>query len=135
MNRLFGDKPETVRIVSGFMLLFGGFAMFVAFMRLVPVYYMSMVILTLGEVFTLTAESPYMSRRVPSTHRGRVNGAYTFIRTVITSVVTLVAGALYSAFGSLPAWISMLAITVGFIAVAVMMDRRDRKAYANLYER
>ncbi|MBR0400668.1 MAG: MFS transporter [Mogibacterium sp.] len=135
VNRLFGDKPETVRIVSGFMLLFGGFAMFVAFMRLVPVYYMSMVILTLGEVFTLTAESPYMSRRVPSTHRGRVNGAYTFIRTVITSVVTLVAGALYSAFGSLPAWISMLAITVGFIAVAVMMDRRDRKAYANLYER
>jgi predicted MFS family arabinose efflux permease len=135
VNRIFGDKPETMRIIAGFSLLFWGFLMFVAFMRLVPVYYISMVILTLGEVFTLTAESPYMSRRVPSTHRGRVNGAYTFIRTVITSAVTLIAGALYSAFGSLPAWISMLVITMAFIAVAVLMDRKDRKAYPNLYER
>ncbi len=134
INRLVGDKPETVRIISGIMLLFAGFLMFLLFISQIPVYYISMIILTIGEVLTLTSESPYMSKRVPSTHRGRVNGAYTFIRTAVTSIVTLIAGAMYSAFGSMTAWICMLSLTIGFIMLAVLMDRADRKAYPNLYE-
>lgn len=134
INRLYGDKPETLRIIAGMVLLFTGFLMFLIFIRLIPVYYISMIILTIGEILTLTAESPYMSKRIPSTHRGRVSGAYTFIRTAITSMVTLIAGAMYSAYGSLPAWIAVLVITAGFILVAVIMDRVDRKAYPNLYE-
>jgi MFS-type transporter involved in bile tolerance (Atg22 family) len=133
MTRLFGDKPDTLRIIGGIMLLFIGFMLFLIFILFVPAYYISMAILTLGEILAITAEGPYLSKRVPSTHRGRVTGAYTFIRTVITSLVTLLAGAIYSKSGSFRAWIVMLSLTAGLILAAVMMDKMDRRAYPNLY--
>ena len=133
VTSLLLGKPDTIRILGGISLLFIGFLLFFIFMRYVPAYYLTMIVMTLGEILAITAEGPYLSKRVPSTHRGRVTGAYTFIRTLLTSLVTLLAGAVYSEFGSKAAWIVMLILTAGLIAAAALMDRLDRKAYKNLY--
>jgi hypothetical protein len=99
----------------------------------IPVYYVSMTILTWGEIFAMTADSPYLSRRIPSSHRGRFNGVVTVVRTMITSLSQLALGWLYAAGGSKAAWIGVMlagALTVGasFILIA-----KDRIAYPNLY--
>lgn len=133
VTKIFRGKPDTIRIFGGVLLLFSGFLLFFIFMRFVPAYYLTMIVMTLGEILAITAEGPYLSRRVPSTHRGRVTGAYTLIRTIFTSLVTLLAGAVYSGFGSTTAWIVMLILTAGLIAAALLLDRLDRKAYKNLY--
>lgn len=133
VTSIFRGRPDTIRILGGISLLFIGFLLFFIFMRFVPAYYLTMIVMTLGEILALTAEGPYLSKRVPSTHRGRVTGVYTFIRTILTSMVTLLAGAIYSRFGSGTAWIVMLILTAGLIATAALMDRIDRKVYKNLY--
>ena len=56
-----------------------------------------------------------------------------FIRTVLTSMVTLLAGAMYSRFGSAKAWAVMLSLSAGLIAMSVLMYKKDRGAYTNLY--
>lgn len=46
---------------------------------IMPLYFVLMVIFTVGEVFNTLGNQPYMTRRMPSTHWGRVNS---FIYTV-----------------------------------------------------
>lgn len=133
ITRLFGSQSEPARLTAGVSLVVAGFVILTAFMGHIPVYYVSMTILTWGEIFAMTADSPYLSRRIPSSHRGRFNGVVTVVRTMITSLSQLALGWLYAEGGSKAAWIGVMlagALTVGasFILIA-----KDRIAYPNLY--
>lgn len=133
ITRLFGDRPETDRTIAGMVLLVAGFGMFLLFAKHIPAYYIAMTILTIGEIFAMTSESAYLSRRVPASHRGRVNGVYTVFRTLLTSAYQLLIGAVYAGFGSTTAWMLVLLLGVLFILLAVFMRREDRITYPNLY--
>ena len=61
-------KPDYFRII-GYQFVQG----------IMPLYFVLMVIFTVGEVFNTLGNQPYMTRRMPSTHWGRVNS---FIYTV-----------------------------------------------------
>ena len=101
--------------------------------RYIPMYYVSMIILTWGEVFALTADSPYLSRRIPSSHRGRLNGIVTVVRTVITSLSQLAIGWIYSGGGSEYAWIAIMAAGAATVFASCILIIRDRVDYPNLY--
>ena len=93
-----------------------------------------MIILTWGEIFTMTAESPYLSRRIPSSHRGRINGVVTVVRTVITSLSQLVLGWIYGGGGAMQAWIAIMAAGAVTIAASCVLISKDRSVYPNLYQ-
>ena len=133
ITRLFGDKSEPVRLISGVSLLFAGFIMFILFIDVIPVYYISMTILTWGEVFTMTAESPYLTRRIPSSHRGRLNGMLTVIRTLVTSAFQVILGTLYEARGSDAAWKVIMGLGLLTILLSFLVMKKDRVDYSNLY--
>lgn len=130
---LFGNRSEPSRLITGVSLMVAGFIMFIILIGSIPSYYISMTILTWGEIFTITAENPYLTRRVPSSHRGRVNGALTVIRTVITSSFQVIVGTIYEAKGSGTAWAAIIALGMLTIAIMFVVMRRDKKAYPNLY--
>lgn len=133
ITKLYGHRPEPFRISVGVILMVGGFALFTLFMGYIPMYYISMAVLTWGEIFVLTAESAYLTRRVPSSHRGQINGAVTVIRTLMSCALQLVIGVVYSSGGSMTAWVTVLAAGLGFILFSCWAGTRDRKAYPNLY--
>ncbi|MBE6041619.1 MAG: MFS transporter [Clostridiales bacterium] len=133
ITRLSDGRPETDRMLTGYSLLLMGFGIFLAFKGHVPVYYMAMAILTIGEVFAMTADSPYLSRRIPSSHRGRINGVYTLMRTLITSSFQLLTGAVYAAAGSLAAWITVLGVGILFLIIGFSARSADRRRYPDLY--
>ena len=135
ITRLFGSRPEPDRVITGVVLMVSGFALFTLFKGHIPMYYFSMIVLTWGEIFVLTAESAYLSRRVPSTHRGQINGVLTVIRTIMVSTIQLIAGAVYEAHGSMSAWLTVLAAGAGLILLAVVSRNRDRSEYPRLYEK
>lgn len=134
ITRLFGSKSEPSRLTAGVSLVAAGFVLFSVFRNYIPMYYISMIILTWGEIFTLTADSPYLSRRIPSSHRGRLNGAVTVVRTVITSLSQLVLGWIYAEGGSDKAWIAIMAAGAVTIAASCVIIIRDRIDYPNLYQ-
>ena len=92
-----------------------------------------MVILTWGEIFGMLAESPYLTSRMPASHRGRINGLVAVVRTGFTSVYQLLIGCIYEAGASAAAWTAVLAIGGFFVLAAVWLAAIDRKAYRNLY--
>ena len=134
ITRYFTRVSEPGKSVAGITLLLTGFGLFLAFLGHIPAYYFSMMILTWGEIFTMISESPYFSKRVPASHRGRINGICTVSRTAVTSLYQILIGAVYSAAGSFTAWMTVLAIGTGFVALACFMRVQDRRTYPNLYE-
>ena len=81
----------------------------------------------------MVSESPYFSRRIPASHRGRVNGVFTIVRTAVTSLFQLFIGAVYTARGPRTAWITVLVVGAGFVLLAFIMRSRDRADFPNLY--
>ena len=92
-----------------------------------------MIVLTWGEVFSTLAESPYLTKRMPASHRGRINGLAEVLRTGITSVYQLLIGFVYKAGGSETAWVAVLILGVFFVMLCVVLMVKDRKVYKNLY--
>ena len=134
LTRLFGYRPEPERITAGAGLMVTGFLVFVLFKGIIPMYYIAMLILTWGEIFALTAENAYLSRRVPASHRGQVNGAFTVIRTILCSLFQLSVGAIYAREGSFPAWVFVIVFGTCFVALSAVSSKRDRTEYPNLYQ-
>lgn len=135
ITRLFGARPEPFRTAAGVGLFMAGFGIYLMFRGMIPMYYVSMMVLTWGEVFALTAESPYLTRRIPASHRGRINGLSVVIRTVMTSAFQIIIGAVYGDGNSIRAWICVLAFGAVFLAASFMLQGLDRKAYPGLYRR
>lgn len=94
-TRMFPWISETVKTLLGQVLLVAGFGIFLLFMGWIPVYYIAMIVLTWGEVFSMLAESPYLTKRMPASHRGRINGLSEVLRTGLTSVYQLLIGYIY----------------------------------------
>ena len=135
ITRLFGSYSEPARLTAGVSLVVAGFVILMVFMGYIPMYYVSMTILTWGEIFAMTADSPYLSRRIPASHRGRLNGAMTVIRTMVTSLSQLGLGWIYGGGGSKAAWIAVMAAGAVTICASFVLIRRDKEVYPNLYRR
>ncbi len=132
-TRMFPWISETVKTLLGQVLLVAGFGIFLLFMGWIPVYYIAMIVLTWGEVFSMLAESPYLTKRMPASHRGRINGLSEVLRTGLTSVYQLLIGYIYGIGASFAAWVTVLAFGGVFILLCVVLVVKDRKVYKNLY--
>ena len=132
-TRVFLRIPETVKTMLGQILLTAGFGLFMLCLGQIPFYYAAIIILTLGEVLCTLAESPYLTKRMPASHRGRINGVSEVLRTGITSIYQLVIGFVYKIGGSRTAWLTILAIGMFFLILCGVLVVKDRKVYKNLY--
>lgn len=129
------NRTEPSRITAGVALMVTGFALFAVCKGIIPMYYISMTVLTWGEIFALTTEGPCLSRRIPSSHRGQVNGVFTVIKTLLASAFQVLVGTAYGNLGSAAAWLVVLAFGAVFIILSVITGHRDRIEYPNLYEK
>ena len=92
-----------------------------------------MFVFTWGEIFSTIAEGPYVSTRIPASHRGRINGFMSVVCTVISGGVDLAAGQLYDRAGSTWTWVLILGVTMLSIGTATVLIALDKKAYPKLY--
>ena len=131
----------THRIESPLRMLFGtvfqflGLLLFALFLGHVPVYYAAMVLFTWGEVFMTISTGPYMSKRIPASHRGRLNGVYMVIAALAAVFGQLLFGHIYDAAGSLRAWRAVRAVGVAASVLCVCLICADRVRYRKLYEK
>ena len=134
ITRLFRRMVETKKLLAGQLLVAVGYALFLALLGHIPVYYLAMLLFTWGEIFSTISAGPYLSRRIPASHRGRINGASGVLGAVISGGVNLSVGRLYDRVGSVSAWtlvLSALAVAAALCAVLIL---RDRRAYPKLYD-
>ena len=135
ITRLFSNMRETGKMLTGRLLIFGGYVAFLLLLGVIPGYYLAMLIFTWGEIFSTIAEGPYVSSRIPASHRGRINGLMSVVYTAVTGAVDLTAGQLYDRAGSFMTWTLILGVTLVSVVMTAAVKALDKKAYPKLYQR
>jgi MFS family permease len=92
-----------------------------------------MFIFTWGEIFDVLSSGPYISTRIPASHRGRINGLISVAAAAVAGVIDVTVGQVYDRAGSNWTWMLILAVTLASIVIAAVLMRCDRKAYPKLY--
>ena len=133
ITRLFAKMRETGKILTGRLLIAGGYLIFLLLLGHIPAYYLAMLVFTWGEIFSTVAEGPYISSRVPASHRGRINGVMSLSYALVRGVLELTVGQLYDKAGSGWTWTLILGVTLLSAGAAAALKLLDRKAYPKLY--
>lgn len=94
-----------------------------------------MVIFTVGEVFNTLGNQPYMTRRMPSTHWGRVNSFIYTVSGAFSAIGNVWIGNIVDRRGYDSAWLAVGVFGVATIALAVTLNMVDRKQFYLLYEK
>jgi len=132
ITSLFSKMRETGKMIMGESLIFCGFAVFLAFARIPVFCYVAIVIFTWGEIFGAISLSPFITRRIPASHRGRITSIRQVVCSLTASLVQLGTGYVYDNLGSKAAWLCILglgAISILLMAVMSSWDRKDFKAF------
>ena len=133
ITRIFAGMRDTGKMIMGRVLVFAGYAVFLLLLGFIPGYYLAMLIFTWGEIFDVLADGPYISTRIPASHRGRINGIMAVVFSAVTGVIDLTVGQMYDSAGSTKTWTLILTLTVAAIAASVALKLLDKKAYPKLY--
>ena len=135
ITKLFAKMRDTGKILTGRLFVFAGYLVFLLLLGFIPGYYIAMFVFTWGEIFSTVSEGPYVSTRIPASHRGRINGVMSIVYAVVTGVVDLASGQLYDRFGSTVTWVMILSVTLVSAAAAIALMILDKKAYPKLYQK
>ena len=133
ITKLFARMRDTGKMLMGRLLVFAGYLTFLLLLGFIPGYYLAMLIFTWGEIFDVLSSGPYVSTRVPASHRGRINGFMSVVYTAVTGGIDLVIGQLYDRAGSAWTWALILSVTLASAAVTIILRARDKKVYPKLY--
>jgi len=134
ITRVFRRMPETGKMLCGMAMAAAGYLIFLLLIGHIPAYYLAILLFTWGEIFSTISQGPYVSRRIPASHRGRINGFTSVLSTVIHGVCALAVGRLYDRVGRTWAWGLVLALLAAAMVLTLFLIRRDRTKYPKLYE-
>lgn len=130
----FRRIPETGKMVVGRALLISGYLVFILLLGFIPAYYAAIILFTWGEIFNTLAEGPYESRRIPSSHRGRLMSVLGVAQGILLSLFNVGVGKVYDLAGSAGAWTIVMAAAGLSLLLALWLIRADRRVYPKLYE-
>lgn len=77
LTKWISGLQDVSRLLIGQLLVLIGFSFFVWAQNLLVFYFVAMVIFTLGEIVQTIGQQPYLTRRIPASHRGRFSSFYT----------------------------------------------------------
>lgn len=124
---------HTKNLLMGEVLLLSAYVVYLSMLGKIPFYYVAMTLFTFGEIITAVSNGPYMTERIPSSHRGRINGLMDASRCVFYGLSLVITGRIYDSAGSIAAWVCVLIILGIAIAGGIWLIFYDRKRYRDLY--
>ena len=133
ITRRCGHLSEIRKMQIGEILTLLGFLVFRLFLGVSWIYYAAMVVFTLGEIFNTLSTGPYLTRRIPASHRGRLFSMITVIDQLFSAGCLKLIGLLYDARGSLASWGVILLLGAAALVLEAVLLRQDRRRFPALY--
>lgn len=93
------------------------------------------IIFTTGEIFGSISKTPYLTKRIPETHRGRVLSITTSCAGIIGVLSNYVIGTFIDYYTFRTVWIIIAVIGLFVMSLYSIYLRLDRKAYPGLYSK
>ncbi|MBQ4601190.1 MAG: MFS transporter [Oscillospiraceae bacterium] len=121
------------RIRLGTLLELLGLCAHFFFGRVLVLYIVSMVVFTLGEILNTLGTSPYISKRIPATHRGRVVSVSGIFTTLASSLGNAVVGGIIVRWSFRQGWIFVAVIGAVLMLLLRFYRAMDAKRFCLLY--
>ena len=127
---------EIPKTILGLLLFIAGIAFFRAG-SVVSVLFIGMFVFTLGEVVTVLGSNPYLSRRIPASHRGRIGGIASVTHSLFSSLTQyLISGILFLSGSNYPLiWLVFMGCGLVASALYAFMYAPDQRTFPKLYEK
>jgi len=132
MTRLLKRYTELPKIISGTFLYSLSYLIIIG----QPMYYMFFIMMfafTMGEILSAIGQAPFVSRRVPASHRGRIS-SYIGISYMLGGIIGQVVVGILIDYASFSIAFTMLS-GVGIVAtiVSIINYGIDRRRFPKLY--
>lgn len=99
-----------------------------------PIFIVFMLIFTFCEIVNVLGFGPYFSRRIPKSHRGRIN-SYRMISSTIGSILgKLMIGTIVHIFGFSSGYFVLVIIAITVVLIAYVNYRIDKVNFPALYQ-
>ena len=134
ITRLFRKVRECGKMLIGEGLIITGYLLLLLFIRQPWMCFLAITIFTFGEIFNTLSSSPFLTRRIPASHRGRILSVMNVFCGITSSGIQLLIGSLYDRSGSTAAWATIIGIGLAEMLIISIMAGFDRKKYPDLYK-
>lgn len=133
LTNVFSTMRDIHKMVLGVIFEVVGLAMYIFIQNMLWLSFVSMIIFTIGEICNTLGSSPYMTKRIPASHRGRIYAVGTVFATLFQSVSQ--KGVAYLVDTQTLAFVWCVITVIGVIGIIgiVWLSFIDRIEYPLLY--
>ena len=125
--------PDLDRIKLGILLEVVGISSCFFYRDVLLPYIVSMIVFTLGEILNTLGSGPYLSKRIPASHRGRLGSICNIFFTLSSSLGSTVVGKIVVAYTFREGWLFVAAIGTVLVVLLFRYRRMDEKRFHLLY--
>lgn len=96
-------------------------------------YIVSMIVFTIGEILNTLGTSPYISKRIPSSHRGRYTSIHNVCTSTFSSAGNTLVGKIVVMYTFREGWIFVFVVGSILMAVYAVYRKMDQHRFELLY--
>lgn len=133
VTKKFSGVTDVRIMYLGQLLESVGLAFFIFVNRYFVVAVVGIIIFTTGEIFGSISKTPYLTKRIPETHRGRVLSITNSCAGLIGILSNYVIGILIDYYTFHTVWVIIAAIGLLVMILYSIYLRLDKRAYPGLY--
>lgn len=132
---LLKKLTEIPKTIVGLLLFVAGITLF-SMGNQTGILFLGMFVFTLGEVITVLGHNPYNSRRVPASHRGRIGGISSVVRSIFSSLTQYLISFMLILTESNYQMLWLIFVGVGLLAAMAycFLYLPDKRTFPKLYE-
>jgi MFS family permease len=133
LTKILTNVKEMPKITLSALFITGSFLLILN-AKFAWLFFAMMIIFTIGEVALTLGMSPYLSRRVPDSHRGRFNSYIEISHSIGGILGQIIIGIMLDSIGFKPSLFIILIIGIFTISVAYFNIGFDKKVFYKLYK-
>ena len=135
LTKLLEGLRDIQKMILGQVCVVVAMGMYIFVQGMIPMYFVSMILLTVGETLDVLANMPFLTRRVPSTHRGRIFSINIIFYTIFYSLGNRGLGQLVDRMPIVSVWKVVVIIGIVAVILRIILGIVDKREYALLYNR
>lgn len=126
---------DVFKLILGVFFMTSGYFLFIFIQGKIIWYYLAMIIFTIGEIYQTLGIQPYLTRRIPATHRGRITSISLILTNVFVALAQNVVGYLIDHHTFVFMWVVASDFGLMIILMLFVLYYFDRKEYFLLYSK
>lgn len=129
LTSLLKNISDINKILYSVLLFSFSLSLYIFIQRNIPMYFVSIVIFTLGEDINSLGNQPYLTKRIPSSHRARIFSLKRILAAILVAVSQKGMGILIDNYSMTFLWTLVSLVSILGILLVLILRYFDKKEY------